>query len=119
MLPTVTMVTMSTYIFSYYRSYGEIDGVRIIRDNRTGIGKGFAYVRFKDNSGVLFACKHNEKLEYEGRKLRIFRCHSNKEKQQTKFGGRKAHPQGEKTGPSFKKRRKGRKDRSLSKPYNK
>lgn len=95
--------------------------MRIIRDNRTGIGKGFAYVRFKDSSGVLFACKHNEKLEYEERKLRIFRCYSNKEKRQTKFGGKKAHPQpqGGKGGQSFEKRKKGKKDRPLFKTYKK
>lgn len=47
-----------------------------MKDNRTGFGKGIAYVMFKDSSGVLFAIKQDEKLELGGRKLRISRCKS-------------------------------------------
>lgn len=60
----------------FCRSCGEVDGVRIVRDNRTGIGKGFAYVTFTESSSVLFACKQNHRLEVSGRKLRVFRCKS-------------------------------------------
>ena len=45
-----------------------------MRDNRTGIGKGFAYVNFAERSSVLFACGQNHQLEIGGRKLRVFRC---------------------------------------------
>lgn len=69
-----------------------MDSVRVIRDSRTGINKGFSYVKFKDRSGVFFACKQNEKIELDGRKLRVFRCRSDKAKGQTKFGGTKSQP---------------------------
>lgn len=69
-----------------------MDGVRIIRDSSTGINKGFSYIRFKDRSGVMFACKQNGKIELDSRKLRVFRCHSDKVKGQTKFGGSKSQP---------------------------
>uniref|UniRef100_A0A1X7VXQ9 RRM domain-containing protein n=1 Tax=Amphimedon queenslandica TaxID=400682 RepID=A0A1X7VXQ9_AMPQE len=69
---------------------GLIDGIRIIKDTRTDINKRFAYAIFKDSSSVLFACKKNERLELEGRKLRVFCCRSNKSKFQTKFGGAKS-----------------------------
>ena len=55
---------------------GEIEGVRIVKDSKTGIGKGIAFVLFRESSGVLFAVKHNSRLELDGRKLRISRCQS-------------------------------------------
>ena len=71
--------------------------MRIVKDNRTGLGKGIAYVIFKDSSGVLFALKQNSKLELDGRKLRISRCRAEgkrkKEKMASEFGGAKASPQ--------------------------
>ena len=64
-----------------------------MRDNRTGIGKGFAYVCFADQSGVFFACKHHEKMEFEGRKLRIVKCRErSKMDKQTAYGGIKSKP---------------------------
>ena len=63
-------------MFSLPRSCGEVGGVRVVRDNRTGIGKGFAYVTFAEKSSVLFACRQNRQLEMGGRKLRVFRCKS-------------------------------------------
>ena len=50
--------------------------MRIVKDGSTGIGKGIAFVLFKESSGVLFAVKHNSRLELDGRKLRISRCQS-------------------------------------------
>uniref|UniRef100_A0A1X7TS97 Death domain-containing protein n=1 Tax=Amphimedon queenslandica TaxID=400682 RepID=A0A1X7TS97_AMPQE len=88
------------YLLPYYKaienrldfwSCGPIDGIRIIKDTRTGINKGFAYVKLKDSSSVLFACKKNERIELEGRKLRVFCCFSDKSKFQTKFGGANEH----------------------------
>lgn len=74
------------------RRYGEVEGVRVIRDRRTGAGKGFAYVLFRERSGVLFACQQSGKLELEGRKLRVFRCKNpNKNKHQS-FTGTRALP---------------------------
>lgn len=84
-----------------FRSHcGEIESIRIVKDNRTGFGKGIAYVMFKDSSGVLFSIKQDGKLELDGRKLRISRCKSKtgkegeierKEKKTlSRFGGMKS-----------------------------
>ena len=86
------MFSSSLSPFLLSRSCGLVDGVRLIKDTRTGINKGFAYVKFKDRSAVLFACKQNEKIQLESRKLRVFRCRSDKSKFQTKFGGAKSQP---------------------------
>ncbi|CAH1406519.1 unnamed protein product [Nezara viridula] len=49
---------------------GEIDGVRIIRDKATGVGKGFAYVNFKCSSSVPLALKLDGEV-LEKRQLRV------------------------------------------------
>ncbi|XP_003390812.2 PREDICTED: nucleolar protein 12-like [Amphimedon queenslandica] len=100
-----------------FESCGPIDGIRIIKDTRTGINKGFAYVKFKDSSSVLFACKKNERIEVEGRKLRVFRCRSDKSKFQTKFGGAKSQVgRNKKLLKSFQpSKRKGKNDKKKTK----
>ena len=52
---------------------GEIESVRIVRDAKSGIGKGFGFVTFKDKSSVMFAVKQNKQVELDGRKLRVSR----------------------------------------------
>ncbi|CAN3361392.1 nucleolar protein 12 [Diutina catenulata] len=61
----------------------DVEVVRIIRDAATNLGKGFAYIQFKDSLSVDKALPFNEKpLEYyndeskKGRKLRIVRTSS-------------------------------------------
>lgn len=39
---------------SHFTDCGEIDNVRIIRDRKTNLGKGFCYVLFKVSSPTLF-----------------------------------------------------------------
>jgi nucleolar protein 12 len=34
-------------LWLYFESCGEIENVRIVRDNKTNVGKGFAFVQFK------------------------------------------------------------------------
>ncbi|KAL7675988.1 hypothetical protein ACOME3_002247 [Neoechinorhynchus agilis] len=48
----------------------EVENVRVIRDQITGEGKGFAYVAFKTNAGPDLAIL-NPKLKFKGRQLRI------------------------------------------------
>ena len=55
---------------------GDIEYVRLLRDAKTNIGKGFGYVKFVDSSGVMFAMKIKDTVEVNGRKLRIQRCKS-------------------------------------------
>ncbi|XP_073446966.1 RNA-binding protein 34 [Dendrobates tinctorius] len=60
----------------HFSDCGTIEGVRIIRDKSTGIGKGFGYVFFQGTDSVLLALKLGNS-ELMGRKLRIKRCISN------------------------------------------
>ncbi|CAR27747.1 hypothetical protein ZYGR_0N02330 [Zygosaccharomyces rouxii] len=64
-------------LWRHFGSCGEIEYVRIIRDPKTNMGKGFAYVQFKDFPNVSKALLLNDKpLESNGksRKLRVTRC---------------------------------------------
>ncbi|KAM3912431.1 RNA-binding protein 34 [Leptodactylus fuscus] len=63
----------------HFSQCGAIDGVRIIRDNKTGIGKGFGYVLFQGSDSVQLALKLANS-ELMGRKLRIKRCNANEGK---------------------------------------
>lgn len=73
---------------------GEIEGTRVVRDKKTGIGKGFGFVLFKEKAGVMFALKQAKNLEIDGRKLRIFKSSENPQQRQAK-GSRKKKFQGD------------------------
>jgi len=64
-----------------FQHFGEIEGTRVIRDKKTGCGKGFGFVLFKEKSGVMFALKQAKSIEIDGRKLRIFKSSENPQKQ--------------------------------------
>jgi len=42
-------------VWTTFEDCGEIESVRLIRDNQTSIGKGFGYVLFKDQAAVTLA----------------------------------------------------------------
>lgn len=78
---------------SCFGDYGNVESVRIIRDSKTGIGKGFGFVTFSDKSGVMFAVRQNRKIELDGRKLRVFKSMDEKTlklQKQAKFSGMKS-----------------------------
>lgn len=52
---------------------GEIINVRIVRNPKSGIGKGFGFVTFADKSGVMFALKQHNKMVLDTRTLRVSR----------------------------------------------
>ncbi|KAM6432641.1 RNA-binding protein 34 [Rhynochetos jubatus] len=52
---------------------GAVVAVRIVRDRRTGLGKGFGYVLFENTDAVHLALKLNESVLL-GRKIRVKRC---------------------------------------------
>ncbi|XP_068105896.1 RNA-binding protein 34 [Hyperolius riggenbachi] len=58
---------------SHFAECGTVEAVRIIRDKRTGIGKGFGYVLFQGADAVQLALKLNNS-ELLGRKIRVKRC---------------------------------------------
>ncbi|KAK4536515.1 hypothetical protein CDCA_CDCA08G2540 [Cyanidium caldarium] len=52
---------------------GRITNVRIVRDGRTGMGKGFAYVTFTPESNVDLALARHAAVQVRGRALRVMR----------------------------------------------
>lgn len=66
-------------LWKHFAVAGEIESVRLIRDKKTNVGKGFAYVQFKESSSVQNSLLlHDKKMplgEGKGvRKLRITRA---------------------------------------------
>ncbi|RNA29202.1 RNA-binding [Brachionus plicatilis] len=60
-------------IYSHFSSCGPIEFVRLIRDNKTGIGKGFGYVQFKTADTVSLAVRLSGSTVND-RKIRVERC---------------------------------------------
>jgi nucleolar protein 12 len=60
-------------VYQHFSSCGPIDYVRVIRDNKTGIGKGFGYVAFKSDDTANLAIKLDGSMLKE-RKIRVTRC---------------------------------------------
>ncbi|NXN27221.1 RBM34 protein, partial [Nycticryphes semicollaris] len=52
---------------------GGVVAVRIVRDRKTGLGKGFGYVLFENTDAVHLALKLNDSV-LMGRKIRVKRC---------------------------------------------
>ncbi|XP_017203219.1 RNA-binding protein 34 isoform X3 [Oryctolagus cuniculus] len=71
-----------TAVEEHFLDCGNIVAVRIVRDQITGIGKGFGYVLFENKDSVHLALKLNNS-ELMGRKLRVMRS-VNKEKLNSK-----------------------------------
>ncbi|CAF4839104.1 unnamed protein product [Pieris macdunnoughi] len=58
-----------------FEKCGEIESVRIVRDEKTGAGKGFGYVNFKSKDAVELALALSEEdLTIKNRILRVNRC---------------------------------------------
>ena len=70
-------VTKDDELHEFFQECGDIEAVRVVRDTKTGLGKGFAFVLFKTNDSVILALEMNQK-EFKGRELRVSRAESNK-----------------------------------------
>jgi nucleolar protein 12 len=57
-------------LWSFFQDCGDIDYVRVVRDHKSNVGKGFGYVQFKERSSVALALKCNGN-DVDGRKLRV------------------------------------------------
>lgn len=81
-------------IREHFAKCGNIEDIRVVRDKATGIGKGFAYIRFKGKENVMFGLKMNGS-EFDGRKLRVFKAKDKEEVNTTnttrKFKGKTVH----------------------------
>lgn len=60
-------------VYKHFSNCGQIDFVRVIRDNKTGIGKGFGYVQFKTADSVQLGLRLDASTLNE-RKIRVTRC---------------------------------------------
>uniref|UniRef100_A0A8C5UFH3 RNA binding motif protein 34 n=1 Tax=Malurus cyaneus samueli TaxID=2593467 RepID=A0A8C5UFH3_9PASS len=66
----------------HFHDCGGIVGVRVVRDRRTGLGKGFGYVLFENTDAVHLALKLNNSL-LMGRKIRVQRIVDSRKAQKT------------------------------------
>ncbi|KAJ1719864.1 Nucleolar protein 12 [Coemansia erecta] len=64
--------TQEEELWSHFGTCGEIENVRVVRDRKTNIGKGFAYVQFVDRTSVALALKLHD-TEINSRKIRVER----------------------------------------------
>jgi nucleolar protein 12 len=60
-------------LYEFFKECGDIEAVRVVRDARTGVGKGFGFISFKSKDGVILALEKHEQ-EFNGRVLRVVRA---------------------------------------------
>ncbi|KAK7204687.1 hypothetical protein BZA70DRAFT_279770 [Myxozyma melibiosi] len=60
-------------LWEHFSKVGDVEYVRIVRDSKTNVGKGFAYVQFKDSMYVAKALLLND-TKMGTRKLRVTRA---------------------------------------------
>ncbi|XP_027757136.1 RNA-binding protein 34 [Empidonax traillii] len=56
----------------HFQVCGDVVGVRVVRDRKTGLGKGFGYILFENTDAVHLALKLNNSV-LMGRKIRVQR----------------------------------------------
>lgn len=61
-------------LWEFFKECGDIESVRVVRDNKTNVGKGFGYVQFRDRDSVDAALALNEKKFRDKTKIRVNRC---------------------------------------------
>uniref|UniRef100_A0A5S6QWB8 RRM domain-containing protein n=1 Tax=Trichuris muris TaxID=70415 RepID=A0A5S6QWB8_TRIMR len=62
-------------LYDHFVDCGEVTAVRVVRDKKYGLGKGFGYVVFRNASSTLLAMKlHGSQLG--SRQIRVFRIES-------------------------------------------
>ncbi|NXU18455.1 RBM34 protein, partial [Pardalotus punctatus] len=66
----------------HFHVCGDVVGVRVVRDRRTGLGKGFGYVLFENTDAVHLALKLNNSV-LMGRKIRVQRVADKRKAQKT------------------------------------
>jgi len=85
-------------LWQQFSNAGTVESVRVVRDAKTRVGKGFAYVQFTDQNGVEAALLYNEKRfpPLLPRKLRVVRAknpkHSASASQNPAFASRRGLP---------------------------
>lgn len=54
-----------------FASHGQVDSVRLVRDQATGRSRGFAFVEMTDDTQARAACETLDQQEFEGRRLTV------------------------------------------------
>lgn len=67
------LIIQENALHEFFHDCGSITGVRVVRDNATGAGKGFAFVAFESRDGVELALEKNGG-DICGRPIRIMRA---------------------------------------------
>ncbi|KAI8612958.1 hypothetical protein BC830DRAFT_1134385 [Chytriomyces sp. MP71] len=60
-------------LWDHFKDCGEIQNIRVVRDKKTNIGKGFGYVQFAERHAVQVALQMDGH-EMDGRKMRVTKC---------------------------------------------
>lgn len=95
--------TTEQQLYDAFADCGEISSVRVVRDRKYNIGKGFAYVQFADASSVQVALARNGQ-PLADRALRVTPCQS----LQTQKARQRAGPLAQKKTPRSKQGRPAR-----------
>ncbi|KAF2733234.1 hypothetical protein EJ04DRAFT_553489 [Polyplosphaeria fusca] len=79
-------------LWQQFKKAGKVESVRVVRDPKTRVGKGFAYVQFEDENGVEAALEFNDQKfpPLLPRKLRVVRAKKIRSKVKTPVGGDKS-----------------------------
>lgn len=84
-------------VHKHFAECGQIENVRIVRHNRTGVGKGFGYVQFKTADSIQLALKLDGS-ELMHRKIRVTRCVKKLKEKKDKQGNRVNQAKGTQKG---------------------
>ncbi|NXE38942.1 RBM34 protein, partial [Ptilorrhoa leucosticta] len=79
----------------HFHVCGDVVGVRVVRDRRTGLGKGFGYVLFENTDAVHLALKLNNSV-LMGRKIRVQRVTDKRKAQKSPDQSRAPTDRGDK-----------------------
>jgi RNA recognition motif-containing protein len=74
--------TAEAQIEQLFAAVGQVDSVRLIRDQTTGQSRGFGFVEMADGNQGRTACDTLDQQEFEGRRLTV-----NEAKPQERSGG--------------------------------
>ncbi|PWW79225.1 RNA-binding domain-containing protein [Tuber magnatum] len=71
-------------LWRHFGTCGKVESVRIVRDSKTNVGKGFAYVQFEDPMSVDEALLLDSRKMANDRKLRVTRAKTTRRNQTRK-----------------------------------
>jgi cold-inducible RNA-binding protein len=72
-----------------FEAFGQVESVKIIKDNYSGRSKGFGFIEMTDNAGGQSAIDNLNGKEIKGRSIKVNTAHSRTENRRGrgKFGG--------------------------------